>query len=53
VVVVAATGPWSHLGKYDFVKPTVTAISSLSHKLTKISWDFAYSLRTLPHNPGR
>ena len=41
VVVVAATGPWSHLGKYNFVKPTVTAISSLSHKPTSISWDFA------------
>jgi lactate permease len=41
VVVVAATGPWSHLGTYDFVKPTVTAVSSLSHKTTKISWDFA------------
>jgi lactate permease len=41
VVVVAATGPWSHLGHYDFVKPTVAAISSLSHKATKISWDFA------------
>jgi lactate permease len=41
VVVVAATGPWSHLGHYDFVKPTIAAISSLSHKATKISWDFA------------
>jgi lactate permease len=41
VVVVAATGPWSHLGTYDFVKPTVTSISSLSHKAVKISWDFA------------
>jgi lactate permease len=41
VVVVAATGPWSHLGHYDFIKPTVTAVSSLSHKATKISWDFA------------
>jgi lactate permease len=41
VVVVAATGPWSHLGKYDFVKPTVTALSSLSHKHTAIAWDFA------------
>jgi lactate permease len=41
VVVVAATGPWSHIGDYTFVKPTVTAISSLSHKLTKISFSFA------------
>jgi lactate permease len=41
VVVVAATGPWSHLGTYDFVKPTVTSVSSLSHKAVKISWDFA------------
>jgi lactate permease len=40
-VVVAATGPWSHLGTYDFVKPTVTAISSLSHKAVTVSWDFA------------
>jgi lactate permease len=41
VVVVAATGPWSHLGTYDFIKPTVTSVSSLSHKVVKISWDFA------------
>jgi lactate permease len=41
VVVVAATGPWSHLGTYDFIKPTVTSISSLSHAAVKISWDFA------------
>ena len=41
VVVVAATGPWSHLGTYDFIKPTVTSVSSLSHKAVKISWDFA------------
>ena len=41
VVVVAATGPWSHLGSYDFIKPTVTSISSLSHQAVKISWDFA------------
>ena len=40
VVVVAATGPWSHLTDYDFVKPTVTAISSLSHKSTDVSWAF-------------
>jgi lactate permease len=41
VVVVAATGPWSHLGTYDFVKPTVVAVSSLSHEATKIAWEFA------------
>jgi lactate permease len=40
-VVVAATGPWSHLSSYNFVKPTVTAISSLSHKATDVSWSFA------------
>jgi lactate permease len=40
-VVVAATGPWSHLSSYNFVKPTVTAISSLSHKATAVSWSFA------------
>jgi lactate permease len=40
-VVVAATGPWSHLGTYDFIKPTVTSVSSLSHQAVKISWDFA------------
>jgi lactate permease len=40
-VVVAATGPWSHLGSYDFVKPTVTAISSLSHKPAAVAWEFA------------
>jgi lactate permease len=39
-VVVAATGPWSHLTNYNFAKPTVTAISSLSHKATDISWSF-------------
>ena len=40
-VVVAATGPWSHLGDYNFVKPTVSAVSSLSHKATSVSWSFA------------
>lgn len=39
-VVVAATGPWSHLTNYNFVKPTVSAISSLSHKKTDLSWAF-------------
>jgi lactate permease len=40
-VVVAATGPWSHLGAHDFIKPSVTAISSLSHKASHVAWDFA------------
>ncbi|MGH3170513.1 MAG: L-lactate permease, partial [Trebonia sp.] len=40
-VVVAATGPWSHLGSYDFVKPTVSAVSSLSHTATSVAWEFA------------
>jgi len=40
-VVVAATGPWSHLGNYNFVKPTVSAVSSLSGKATSVSWAFA------------
>jgi lactate permease len=39
-VVVAATGPWSHLTNYNFAKPTVSAISSLSHKKTDLSWAF-------------
>jgi lactate permease len=39
-VVVAATGPWSHLTNYNFAKPAVTAISSLSHKETGVSWAF-------------
>jgi lactate permease len=41
VVVVAATGPWSHLGDYTFVKPEVDAISSLSHQSVAIVWKFA------------
>ena len=41
VVVVAATGPWSHLGDYDFVKPAVSAVSSLSGKKSSVSWAFA------------
>jgi lactate permease len=40
VVVVAATGPWSHLTNYNFAKPAVTAISSLSHKPTDVAWSF-------------
>lgn len=41
VVVVAATGPWSHLGDYNFVKPAVSAISSLSHKPVSVDFKFA------------
>ena len=41
MVVVAATGPWSHLGDYTFVKPEVDAVSSLSHKPVAIMWKFA------------
>jgi lactate permease len=40
VVVVAATGPWSHLTDYDFVKPTVSAVGSLSHAATSVAWEF-------------
>jgi lactate permease len=39
-VVVAATGPWSHLSSYNFVKPAVSAISSLSGKSTDVAWSF-------------
>jgi lactate permease len=41
VVVVAATGPWSHLSSYNFVKPVVSATSSLSGKKSDIAWSFA------------
>jgi lactate permease len=41
VVVVAATGPWSHLGDYTFIKPEVDAISSLSHQPVSVVWKFA------------
>jgi lactate permease len=40
-VVVAATGPWSHLATYHFAKPGITAVSSLSHKTSAITFDFA------------
>jgi lactate permease len=40
-VVVAATGPWSHLSSYNFVKPEVDAVSSLSGKASTVSWAFA------------
>jgi lactate permease len=42
VVVVAATGPWSHLGDYTFVKPGVDAIGSLPpHDTVSVTWKFA------------
>ncbi len=41
VVVVAATGPWSHLGDYTFIKPEVDAIGSLSHQPVSVVWKFA------------
>jgi lactate permease len=42
VVVVAGTGPWSHLGDYTFVKPEVDAISSLPpHGAVSVVWKFA------------
>ncbi|HVB42590.1 MAG TPA: L-lactate permease [Streptosporangiaceae bacterium] len=41
VVVVAGTGPWSHLGDYTFVAPEVNAISSLSHHAVSVAWKFA------------
>ena len=41
VVVVAATGPWSHLSDYTFVVPKVDAFSSLSHKPVSVDWKFA------------
>ncbi|HYB85793.1 MAG TPA: L-lactate permease [Streptosporangiaceae bacterium] len=41
VIVVAATGPWSHLGDYLFWKPEVDAVSSLSHQPVAIEWKFA------------
>jgi lactate permease len=41
VVVVAATGPWSHIGDYNFIKPSVGAVSSLSHKPVSVDWKFA------------
>lgn len=39
-VVVAATGPWSHLSDYNFAKPAVDAVSSISHKATSVVWAF-------------
>jgi lactate permease len=41
VVVVAATGPWSHIGDYTFIKPEVDAVSSLSHQPVAVVWKFA------------
>ena len=40
-VVVAATGPWSHLSNYNFAKPAVSTVSSLSGKATDVSWSFS------------
>ena len=41
VVVVAATGPWSHLSDYTFIAPEVDAVSSLSHQPVAVVWKFA------------
>jgi lactate permease len=42
VVVVAATGPWSHIGDYNFIKPEVDAISSLApHDPVSVAFKFA------------
>jgi lactate permease len=41
VVVVAWTGPWSPLPKYQPFAPAVTAVSSLSGKTVKAAWTFA------------
>ncbi|HUL28201.1 MAG TPA: L-lactate permease [Streptosporangiaceae bacterium] len=41
VIVVAATGPWSHMADYLFWKPEVDAVSSLSHQPVAIEWKFA------------
>jgi L-lactate permease len=41
VIVVTATGPWSHLSDYTFIKPEVDAVSSLSHQPVSVVWKFA------------
>jgi lactate permease len=41
VVVVAATGPWSHIGDYNFIKPSVGALSSLTHQPVSVEFKFA------------
>lgn len=41
VVVVAWTGPWSTLTKFVPVKPTIKAVSSLTHKAVATSFSFA------------
>jgi lactate permease len=41
VVVVAATGPWSHLSDYLFAKPAVSALSSLNHQPVSVEFKFA------------
>ncbi|MDR0343508.1 MAG: L-lactate permease [Nocardiopsaceae bacterium] len=41
-IVVAATGPWSHIGDYTFIAPEVDAISSLgSHDTVAVIFKFA------------
>jgi lactate permease len=39
-IVTAATGPWSHLGTYNFIKPEAAAVSSITHKAVSVSWSF-------------
>lgn len=41
VVVVAWTGPWSPLPGFSLAKPSVAAVSSISHKTTKVAFVFA------------
>jgi lactate permease len=41
VVVVAWTGPWSSLSKYEPFKPAVKAVSSLTHQVSKTSFEFS------------
>ncbi len=40
IVVVAWTGPWSHLPHISLLKPKVTAISSVSHKPQPSTFNF-------------
>jgi L-lactate transport len=40
IVVVAWTGPWSHLPKTSLLKATVTAVSSVSHKAQASTFNF-------------
>jgi lactate permease len=41
VVVVAATGPWSHMADYTFAAPEVDAVSSIGHEPVSVVWKFA------------